>query len=151
MTDKSLFFEKILMNAVESLLSGRVNELLGEMEYAIPLIEFMQSPCGGYAVTPVVSLINCERTEKERIVRLEVYSLTIAFAILESTDSERDGYAYAGAVAAALKEDPTLGGVVDRAELTGKKYVPPKHQGTGGDWEVILTFRVTVEGGGYAG
>jgi hypothetical protein len=146
MTDKGLFFEKILMNAVENLLSGRVNELLGETEYAIPPIEFLQSPCGDYAVKPIVSLINCERTEKERIVRLEVYTLTITFAIPESTDSERNGNAYAGAVAAALKEDPTLGGVVDQAELTGKKYVPPKHQGTGEAWEVILTLQITIEG-----
>jgi hypothetical protein len=151
MTDKGLYIEETLLNSVKNLLFGRVNELLGETEFAIPSIEFKQFPSGAYIVTPVLGLTACEQTEKERIVRLEVYSLTITFAIPESTDSERNGYAYAGAVAVALKEDPTLGGVVDRAELTGKKYVPPKHQGTGGDWEVILTFRVTVEGGGYAG
>jgi hypothetical protein len=105
----------------------------------------------GYTVSPVVSLTACERTEKERIVRLEVYSLTVTFAIPEGIDSERSGYAYVGAVAAALNEDPTLGGVVDRAVLTGKKYIPPKHPETGGDWEVFLTLRITIEGGGYAG
>jgi hypothetical protein len=50
-------------------------------------------------------------------------------------------------VATALGENPTLGVTVDRAELTGKKYVPPKQSGTGGDWKVILTLRITVEGG----
>jgi hypothetical protein len=151
MTDKGLYIEETLLNSVKNLLSGRVNELLGETEFAVPLIELGRSSSGAYIVTPVLGLTACERTEKERVVRVDVYSLTVTFAIPESTDSERNGYAYAGAVAAALKEDPTLGGVVDRAELTGKKYVPPKHSGTGGDWEVILTFRVTVEGGGYAG
>jgi hypothetical protein len=38
-----------------------------------------------------------------------------------------------------------------QAELMGKKYVPPKQSGTVGDWEVILTLQVTVEGGNYAG
>jgi hypothetical protein len=35
--------------------------------------------------------------------------------------------------ATALLENPTLGGIANRAELTGKKYVPPKHPGTVGD------------------
>jgi hypothetical protein len=44
---------------------------------------------------------------------------------------ERNCYAFGGATAAALGEDPTLGEVVDRAVLTRKKYIPPKHPGTG--------------------
>jgi hypothetical protein len=48
-------------------------------------------------------------------------------------------------VAAALEENSTLGGVVDRVELTGKKYVPPKQGGTGGDWGLVLSLRITVE------
>ncbi|MDR0557919.1 MAG: hypothetical protein LBG43_08670 [Treponema sp.] len=51
-------------------------------------------------------------------------------------------------MAAALGENPTLGGIVDRAVLAGKKYVPPKQSGTGGDWMVILTLRIVVEGDG---
>ncbi|MDR0582920.1 MAG: hypothetical protein LBG57_01020 [Treponema sp.] len=51
-------------------------------------------------------------------------------------------------MATALGENPTLGGIADRAELTGKKYVPPKQSGTGGDWTVILTLRIVVEGDG---
>jgi hypothetical protein len=146
MTDKGLCIEETLLNSVENLLSGRVNELLGETEYPIPPIELGRSSSGVYAVTPVLRLTACERTEKERIVRLEVYSLTVVFTIPESIDSERNGYTYAGAVSAALKEEPTLGGVVDRAVLTGKKYVPPKHPGTGGDGEVMLSLQITIEG-----
>jgi hypothetical protein len=136
-----------LLNSVKKLLAGRVNELLGEVEDAIPVIEFGKYR-GGSAVVPVIVLSTCERSEKERIIRVEAYSLTITLGIPEGLDSERNGYAYAGAVAAALGEYPTLDGVVDRAVLTGKKYVPPKYPETGEGGEVILTVRIVVEGVG---
>jgi hypothetical protein len=145
MTDKSLSMEEILLNSVKKLLSGRVNELLGETEYPIPPVEF-GSYRGGSVVSPAIALSACERSEKERIIRLDAYALTITFAVPEHPAGERNCYAYAGAVATALREDPTLGGAVDRAVLAGKKYAPPKHPGTGEGWEVILTLRVTVEG-----
>ena len=151
MTDKGLFIEEILLNSLKKLLSDRVNELLGEMEYPIPPIEFGRSVSGGYAVTPVLRLSTCERSEKERIIRLDAYTLTITFIVPERPGGERNCYAYASSVAAALRNDPTLGGVVDRAVLTGKKYTPPKQSGTEGDWEVVLTVRIVVEGSGYAG
>jgi hypothetical protein len=145
MTDKEgLFIEEKLLNSVKMLLFGRVNELLGEMEYPIPPIEFGEYR-GGSVVVPVIVLSTCERAEKERIIRLDAYSLTITFTVPEEPEAERNCYAYASSVAAALREEPALGGVADRAVLTGKKYIPPKHPGTGGDWEVILTLRVTVE------
>jgi hypothetical protein len=156
MTDKQgLFIEEILLNSVKKLLSGRVNELLEETEYPIPLIEF-GTYRGGSAVVLVVTLSTSERSEKERIILLDAYTLTITFTVPEHPSDqrsvgERNCYAYAASVATALGEDPTLGGAVDRAELTGKKYVPPKQSGTGGDWELILTLRITVEGGDYAG
>jgi hypothetical protein len=128
-----------------------VNELLGKIEHPIPPVEFGHSLAGNYAITPILRLSTCERSEKERIIRLDTYILTIAFAVPEYPDGERNCYAYASSVASALGEAPTLGGIVDRAELTGKKYTPPKQSGTGGDWEVILTLHVTVEGGGYGG
>jgi hypothetical protein len=150
MTDKALFIEEILLNSVEKMLSGRVNELLGEIEYPIPAIE-LGSYRGGSAVVPVIVLSTCERSEKERIIRLDAYTLTIAFTVPEYPEGERNCDAYAGAVAAALEEDPTLGGIASRAVLTGKKYSPPKQNGSGGDWGVILTLRVTLEGSAYAG
>ncbi|MDR2094194.1 MAG: hypothetical protein LBP76_01585 [Treponema sp.] len=144
MTDTVFFIEEKIINSVKKLLSGRVNELLGETEYPIPPIEF-GSYRGGSVVVPVISLSICERSEKERIIRVEAYTLTIAFAVPEHPAGERNCYAYASMVATALKENPTLGGVVDRGELTGKKYVPPKQGGTGGEWKVILTLRITAE------
>jgi hypothetical protein len=147
MTDKALSIEEILINSLKSLLAGRVNELLGETEYPIPPIEF-GSYRGGSFTAPVISLSTCERTEKERIIRLDAYTLTVTFTVPEWPEGERNCYAYASSAATAIRENPTLGGVADRAVLTGKKYASPKQSGTGGDWEVILTLRITVESEG---
>jgi hypothetical protein len=137
--------EESIYNSVKSFLSGRVNELLGEMEYPIPLIEFNPLVGGGAAV-PAIRLSECERTEKERVINIDTYSLTISFAAPENPEGERNCYTYAAAVVTALQEDPTLGGTVDHAALAHKKYSPPKHLGTGEDWEVMITLRITVEG-----
>jgi hypothetical protein len=153
MTDKEgLFIEETLLNSVKKLLLGRVNELLGKTEYPIPTIEFAKYR-GGSTVVPVITLSTCERSEKERIVRLDAYTLTITFTVPEHPSDqrsvgERNCYAYAASVAAALKENSTLGGAINRAELTGKKYSPPKCAGTGADWGVTLTLRLIVEGVG---
>jgi hypothetical protein len=117
---------------------------LGETEYPIPPIEFGDYR-GGSAVVPVINLSTCERTEKERIIQMDAYTLTITFTLPEHPEGERFCYAYASTVATALRDDPTLGGAVDRAELTGKKYAPPKQSGTGGDWTAVLTVRIVVE------
>ena len=146
MTDKALFIEEIIINSIKSLLAERVNELLGDAEYPIPPIEFGRPVAGGYVVTPVLWLSTCERSEKERIILLDAYTLTITFTVPEHPGGERNCYAYASSVVTALKENPTLGGVASRAELVGKKYIPPKQSGTGGDWELSLTLRITVEG-----
>jgi hypothetical protein len=150
MTDKGLFIEEIIINSLKSLLAGPVNQLLGETEYPIPPIEFGNYR-GGSVIAPVIALSTCERTEKERIIRLDAYTLTITLNVPEYPEGERNCYAYVWAAATALGDDPTLGGAVDRAVLVGKKYVPPKQSGTGGDWTVVLSLRLTVEGGGYAG
>jgi hypothetical protein len=145
MTDKKgLFIEEILLNSVKKLLAGRVNELLGETEYPVPPIQFGNFR-GGSMIAPVIALSTCERMEKERIVRLDAYILTITLNVPEHPEGERNSYAYAGAVATALRHDPTLGGAVNRAVLTGKKYAPPKQSGTGGDWTVVLTLRIVLE------
>jgi hypothetical protein len=125
---------------------------LGETAYPIPPIEFSNYR-GGSVVVPAINLSTCERSEKERIIRLDIYTLTITFAVPEHPSDqrsvgERNCYVYASSVAAALSEDPTLGGIVDRAELTGKKYTPPKCAGTGIDWGITLTLSVTTAGAG---
>ena len=144
MTDKALFIEEILINSLKSLLTGRVNELLRETEHPIPPVEFGNYR-GGSAVVPVISLSTCERSEKELVIRQDAYTLTITFTVPEHPEGGRNCYAYASLVAAALEENPTLGGIVDRAELAGKKYTPPKQSGTGGDCEMALTIRILAD------
>jgi hypothetical protein len=143
--NRGFFMEESINNAVKSLLAGRVNEILGEAEFLIPPIEFTHKPNGGYyAITPELGISACERSEKDRIVLLDAYKVTIAFTMPESY-GERNGYAYAGAVDRALREDPTLGGLADYALLVKKDYRGPKHPGIGEPWVVVLTLRISVE------
>ncbi|GHV04001.1 hypothetical protein FACS189485_08460 [Spirochaetia bacterium] len=136
---RELSIEESIINAVKSLLTGRMNELLEELEYQIPLIEF------GYGNAPVIRLIAAERNEKDRIIKIDAYTLTIVFTVPEK-DGESNCYAYAATVEQAIGEEPTLGGVVDRAVLTGKKYTPPKVAHCGEHWELAITLRITIEG-----
>ena len=147
MTD---FVEQRILEAVRKLLTGRVNDILNETQFAIPIIEFGGNG-GGYAVAPLISLSTCERTEKERIIRLDSYSLSISFTLPESPDSELHCYAYSGAIGRAFYDDPTLGGFVDKAVITSKKYVSPKKPNCGEGWGLVLIVRITVEGIKYAG
>ena len=139
------FIETRIIEAVRLLLTGRANEILRDVDFPIPIIEFGDFGCG-YAVSPAIALFACECSEKERVIRLDAYSLTIIFSVPEMSESEVYCYTYAGAVSRAFYDDPTLGGVVDRAVITGKKYVPPKNPCFGENWEVVLTLRITVEG-----
>jgi hypothetical protein len=146
MTDESLYIEEKVLNSVKSLLLGRVNEILGEAEFLIPPIEFTHKPNWSYyAITPELAITACERSEKDRIVLLDAYKVTITFTMPESY-GERNGYAYAASIDRALQEDPTLGGVADYALLVKKDYKAPKRPGAGEDWEAVLTLRITTEG-----
>jgi hypothetical protein len=144
------FIEQQIIDAVWGLLLGRGNELLGDLDFSIPLIESGKCGAGASpaetAIVPVVALASCERTEKERIILLDAYSLTVTFYVPETPECELYCYAYSSAVCRALAENPTLGGVADRVTVSGKKYVPPKKADCGQGWELVLTLRVTVEG-----
>jgi hypothetical protein len=150
MTPNIVFIEQEIKNAVQRLLTGRVNELLGTVQYATPIVE-IGNYGGGSVVVPVVSLASCERSEKERIIKLDAYSLTITFSLADTPDSELHCYVYAWAVCKALEENSTLGGIVDRAVIIGKKYIQPKKLNCGQELELVLNLRVTVEGMGNAG
>ena len=138
------FIEMRIIGAVKELLAGRVNELLRESEFIIPVIEF-GGYCGSSVVTPEITLASCERTEKERVIRLDAYSLVVSFSLPEMPESELCCYAYAGAVGKAVFDNPTLGGIVDRAVVVGKKFIPPKKPHCGDGWKVIITIRLAVE------
>ena len=142
------FVEQEIIYAVKKLLSGRANELLSAMRYQIPLIEFAEYNSGS-VISPVITFLTSEQTEKERILKLDTYSLTITFKIPETKDSELFCYAYSGVVSRVIYENPTLGGEVDRVVINGKKYLSPKKPYIGECWELVITLRVTVEGNSY--
>jgi hypothetical protein len=151
MTDKKGFYmEENIINSLKSLLLGRVNEILGEGHLHIPPIDF-GGYSGGPTIVPVISLSACERSEKERIVRLDAYSLTITFTLPEMVEGELFCYGYAAAMELALMENPALDGVANRAVIIGKQYRQPKTAHCGEGWAVSLSLRITVEGMGYAG
>ena len=91
------FIEIRIIEAVRGLLSGKVNELLGDLQFFIPLVEF-----GNYAgpdvVVPVVALSSCERSEKERLILLDAYSVSITFTLPDMEESEFNCYAYSAVV-----------------------------------------------------
>jgi hypothetical protein len=139
------FIEQRIIEAVKKLLSGRVCELIEMWKCNVPLVEF-----GNYksdtVVTPDISLSGCEQTEKERIIQVDAYSVTITFSFADTPESEFNCYAYSAAVFKALYDDTTLGGVADRAVISGKKYQRPKTKNCGEGWGLILSLRITVEG-----
>jgi len=150
MTDDNIFIEQRIIEAIRGLLTGRVNEILSKWEFLIPVVEFSNF-ANRHIVAPAISLESCERTEKERIIRLDAYSLSISFTLPETQETELYCYGYAAAVCKALGENPTLDGVVDRAIVSGKKYSQPKKPECGDDWEMVIALRVTVEELGNAG
>ena len=137
------FIETRIIDAIRGLLTGKVNERIRQSQFSIPIIEFGDYGCG-YAVTPVITLNACECTEKERIIRLDAYSLIITFTLPESPESELYCYAYSGAVSRAVYDDPTLGGIAERVVISGRKYLPPKKPYCGEEWQLIISLRITV-------
>jgi hypothetical protein len=148
--NRQLFIEEAIIGAVKRLLSVRVNEIIDYMALKIPPVEF-----GNYnektVNVPDVSLSLFERTEKERIINVDAFSLTITINVPETPDCELLCYAYSFVVCKAFEDNPTLEGIADRVSLTGKKYIKPKVVDCGQCWQVVLSFRITIEGAIYAG
>jgi len=138
------FIETRIIEAIKKLLTGRVNEILQNDEFDVPVIEF-NNYTSEKMISPSVVLAFCESSEKERLIKLDTYSLIITFELPETIESELQCYAYCAAICKALKENPTLGGIADRAVVTGEKFVPPKKPLCGQGWGVVISLRVTVE------
>jgi len=138
------FIETRIIEAIKKILTGRVNEILQNDEFDVPVIEY-GNYAGGNAVSPSVVLAFCESSEKERLIKQDTYSLIITFELPETIESELQCYAYCAAICKALKENPTLGGIADRAVITGEKFVPPKKPLCGQGWGVVISLRITVE------
>jgi len=137
--------EMDIKEAVRKLLLGRVNEILNEYQFMFGVFEdgLFKS---NITIVPVINITKCERTEKERIICIDAYSLTISLSVPENDDSEYFCYGYSHAIDKALKENPTLGGKVDKAIVTDVKVLPPKVANCGMEWEATVNVRITVEG-----
>jgi len=144
MKNDNAFIEQQVITAVREILTGRINRMLSDMRFPVPSVEFADY-FGGYAVVPLIALSTCERIEKERIIRMDTFSMTVVFTLPETPESELHCYAYSGAVSRAIYDNPTLGGIVDRVVITGKKYLSPKKPNCGDGWQLIVSMRITVE------
>jgi len=136
--------EMRMMGEVRKILLGRVNEIIDNRQLVMPLFEASDYK-DMMSTIPNIKISDCERTEKERIILVDAYSLTISFIVPENTDSELYCYGYIAAVCRALGENPTLGGIVDRVSVTDTKVIPPKAANCGMEWEVLIKLRITVE------
>jgi len=142
--NKKDLIEIQMLEKIRGILKERVNEILEQRQFLLPLFEISDFKDGS-AVVPVIAILSCERTEKERIIQQDAYSLTISFSVRETEESELFCYSYLTAVCKAIGENHTLGGIVDRINVTGKKVIPPKKANCGMDWEVVISLRITVE------
>jgi hypothetical protein len=142
---RDLFVEEKILGAVMRLLDEPVNYYLAEMDMIVPRIDVCGMP-GREDICPQIVLTSCERFEKERIVRLDAYSLTITFEVPDSEEAESQSYAYGAAFERALDSDPTLQDTASRILLVHKKYIAPKHEGCGEGWKIVITLRITIEG-----
>jgi hypothetical protein len=138
------FIEEEIDGCFFRILDDRMNNTLEELELKVPPLE-IGGGSGGNAVYPDVYITGCERTEKERVIRIDSYAVTITFPVPESEEADLYCYAYAAAFEKALDANPSLDGFADRAVLTGKKYIRPKKPGCGEGWKLVLSVRVTVE------
>ena len=139
------FIEQQIIEAVRKMLTCDVNDNLKDLEFVIPVIE-LGNYSGSDVISPVISLSVSEQTEKERIIRQEVYSVFITFNLPKTVESEYHCYAYAGAISKVVNDNPTLSSVVNRTVVTGKKYNFPKMKNYGDGYSLIITLRITVEG-----
>jgi hypothetical protein len=144
MNNSKWLVEQKIIGAVKGIFLSRVNEILREYDFPIPAVEFGDY-CGDTVVSPTIFIASCECSEKERILRLDSYFMTVVFSLPETPECELNCWAYSAAVSMALKENPTLFGIADRAVVSGKKYVQPKKPNCGEGWGVVLTVRITVQ------
>jgi hypothetical protein len=90
------------------LLDEQVNYFLRELELTVPHLDVGGKP-GRDEVYPDVYISECERTEKERIIRIDTYAVSITFPVPEGEFADLYCYAYAAAFDKALRLNPTLG------------------------------------------
>ena len=136
-----------IWNAVRSLLLRDVNALLAECPENIPPIEYGEYE-GVDIVRPEIIITSCESGEKERILRIDTYTATVAITAPPVPESQLLISTYAACITVGIEENRTLGGIAQRAAVSGKKYLPPDTANRTG-WGVAVTLRITIEGAAH--
>jgi hypothetical protein len=115
--------EEKILGAVWVLVLNGMNDVLENIDDDVPALEKRGSALAGDCVKRPVSgsvgLEKVERTEKERIVRLDAYRVVVTI-----TASESDCYRYAYALEKAIGDDVTLCGVAENVLFENKVYTP---------------------------
>jgi hypothetical protein len=124
--------KKQIFDVVRGFLLGRVNTELAGTDYHVPLIKFK----GSKGKTAIVSDIE--------ILVHDTFSVTVTYTLPETPESEFYCYAYGSAFCIAVKKDPTLGGVVEQAVVSEKKYVSPNTENSRREWQAVITLQIAI-------
>jgi hypothetical protein len=87
------------------------------MDEAVPLLGKPSTGLSRFGVVPSVSLSDCESTEKERILRVECYSVSV-----EIKAAERLRWLYTHALKQVLADDRTLSGLCAEVKFSRSVY-----------------------------
>jgi hypothetical protein len=119
--------EETILGAVHKLLLTDVNECIKNEKLAIPEID-------DFHFSPVIKLSGCERTDKERVLLLDAYTVKISF-----TAPETRCYEYAAMINRCLNNDRTLGGIAIRSDFTHRIYKEKDNE-----VEAVFTLRIVL-------
>ena len=141
-----------VVRAVERLLAVDVNRLIETAPIEMPLIEFGDYQ-GRDRVRPEILILHVERTVKERILLADTFALSITIPVMDLPmyDAETMVYLYGSATTKTIRENPTLGGIVDNVSVARSEFAKPNARHCGDYWLNTTLLRVTVEGGANAG
>jgi hypothetical protein len=144
--------EEAILAAARELLAGEVNDILAHIEeeeadeVRCPNLEVPS----GFGAPPDrpghfdLSIAQAETEEKDRIVKVSRYALTISVEASGRFPAIQC-YRYAAAVERAVRENPTLGGVASYASVNRKTYAFPKVPEGGEPHRLTLTLTVCRE------
>ena len=130
-----------LLERLEILFLGRVNELLYDEEARLaPFRDFSGVGLASHdKIRAGLNIDECEQTEKERLLKMCAWTITIDFKVRD--DGERKRFYYGTALEQALFEDRTLGGLAASISLIKTKY-----SRLGIDsYEIIMTLRASAQ------
>ena len=143
--NRALFFEEAVKIAVRSAIAEEAEAVGEEMGLFVPRIEF-GNYTGFDAVNAEILITHCERTEKERVIRISAYAIEINIPVPDGPhDGEALMYAYTMAINRAIGNNRNLCGTVDNANLTETRIARPRKRHVGDCWLLTAKLRATVE------